>query len=158
MILDAGDGSCCIRYDHGIRGYFYRDPNRNNLPDLLIRAKNIPALARKLCRYYRNAGGDPELIPALQAFMECTLDYLVECAPPEDFWFDSLEKLARLIMRVPRGSTFDSIMRPRGSEAYWRFGSFYTPQLQQQLIMALQLIMDYIIEKNRRAVVKFALK
>ncbi len=158
LVLNAEGDKCCILYEHGNRSYCYHDPARINLPEHIIHAKSTSALAQKLCRYFRKAGGAEKHIPELHAFLECSLEYLKASSPPEDFCFESLEKLARTIQPSKSFSTFDDLMYRRNTKAYRTFKDICTAQTPLQLIHDLQMIMEYLEQRHQKEVVKFKLK
>lgn len=150
VILDADEDGCCIMYEHGSRSYAYRDPQRAQnaeLPWHTVKASSPASVTRKLCRYYRNAGGDLKLLPLLEAFLLCTNNYLHQKTRPNEFTFDSLEKLARATNRENSKSPYDIIMedvRFHLTPEYKEFNKMYNSWTMQNLISALQVIMNYI--------------
>lgn len=150
VVLDADADGCCIRYEHGSRKYAFHDPQRafpNELPAHTVKANTTDSLTRKLCRYYRNAGGDLSVLPILEAYLRCTLVYMFNHLRPVEYTFDSLEKLARNTHRHNEKSPYDIIMsdaRLHISPTYRNFDKLYTSWTQQNLIAALQIIMNYI--------------
>lgn len=166
VILDADEDGCCAIYEHGTRSYAFRNPvqaeEQKDLPSVVIKAKNLPALVRKLCRYYRNASEDIIFVPQLEAFLDCTLTYLFTCCRPSERTFESLEKLARVVRR-PAGknakSPFDIIMEDAHKDISFtqrnNFDKAYTPSMQMRLVSALELIAIYIESKNTRGRVVF---
>ena len=150
VVLDADADGCCIRYEHGLRKYAFHDPQRafpNELPAHTVKANTTDSLTRKLCRYYRNARGDLSVLPTLEAYLRCTLVYMLNHLRPAEYTFDSLEKLARNTHRHNEKSPYDIIMsdaRLHISPTYRNFDKLYTSWTQQNLIAALQIIMNYI--------------
>lgn len=166
VILDVGEDGCCAIYEHGERGYAFRSPTQKDeqkdLPPVIIKAKNLPALVRKLCRYYRNASEDIIFVPQLEAFLDCALTFLFVSCRPSERTFQSLEMLARAVRR-PAGknakSPFDIILDDHFKDISFaqrnNFNKSYTPSMQTQLVSALELIAVYIEEKNTRGCVVF---
>ena len=145
VILDAGENGCYVRYQYGDRTYAFRNPlqEQEKLLPVVIKAKNLPALVRKLCRY-------------------CAITFLYRCAKPSEFTFCSLEKLARAVKRSAGASAkspFDIILRDAhdtvSPSQRHRFNEMYTPSMQTSLVSALQIIAIYIELKNRRGCVVF---
>lgn len=169
VILDAGDKGCIIRYEHGPRGYSFRDPARQQAPESdlpwhIIRENNPTSLVRTLLRYYRNSGNnriDVEL--QLECFLDCATIFLYHRCSPSERTFESIEKLARATDRQGRSSSpFDIILFDAGktipASVRSRFSSVYTPDLQMKLIEALQVIMTYIELKHGPCRVRFEIK
>ena len=155
ITLDADEDGCCLHYEHGPRSYAFRSLDRVEKPDELpwhpVKANNLPALTRKLCRYYRNAGGNPEHLPQLEAFLNCTLMYLFAKTRPDERTFESLEKLARVVHRSNPKSPYDIIMGDACyllTPEYKAFDKLYDSWMQRHLVSALQTIMGYIQEKH----------
>ena len=91
------------------------------------------------------------MLPVLEAYLRCTLVYMFNHLRPAEYTFDSLEKLARNIHRHNEKSPYDIIMsdaRLHLSPTYKNFDKLYTSWTQQNLIAALQIIMEYIQEKH----------
>lgn len=168
VILDAANDGCFIRYEHGPRGYAFRDPARQQapeeaLPQHTIRANNPAALTGKLIRYYPNAGGHHSAELQLEYFLDCTTVYLFHQLKPEEHTFESLEKLARVTDR--KGNTrspFEIILSDARKdipiELRKHFDSVYAPDLQRKLVDALQVIMSYIQLKHGLCRVRFQIK
>ena len=114
VILDVADGACVIRYEEGEREYCFRDPARDKnqleLKRHVLRGNNLQALNNKLLRYFRNAGGSPDILPELEAFLDCAIFYLGTKCRPGDFTFDSLEKFARSTYRESGKSAFEIVL------------------------------------------------
>lgn len=164
VILDVDENGCCVRYEHGERDYAFRNPTRGqeSLQTVTIKAKNPGTLVRKLCRYYRNAGGELGVELQLESFLSCAVTFLYHCAKPSEFTFDSLEKLARVVRRSPGKdgkSPFDIILGDaRKCISFTQqnlFNKAYTPSMQTRLVSALELIAVYIEGKNKRGQVVF---
>ena len=168
VVLDADEHGCCARYEYGERKHDHQSSlkkqEKETLPLVVIRAKNLPALVHKLSRYYRNAGGDFLIAQQLEAFLDCTMTFLLSCCRPSDFTFSSVEKLARVVRRSGGEGTqspFDIIMSDAHKDVSiaqrTRFESVYTPNMQAQLISALEAIAAYIAEKNRDGRIVFSI-
>ena len=158
VILDTKGEDLFVRYEHGARGYCFSDDTEAELPTHRLKGKNIVGLADKLCRYYRKAEGDLTVLPVLQAFLECTFEYLAANAIDEEFCFSSLEKLARTVQHEGQSSKFELLMGGCGIKSYDRFCALYTPSTQRDLVIALQQIMDYLESYYGRAHIQFAVK
>lgn len=166
VILDADEDGCCVRYEHGPRRYAYRQPEdvteAVELPWHTIKANNVRALVRTLCRYHRNAGGAREAVPQMDAFLDCTLTYLHLGCHPREFTFESLEKLARATHRSGGFSPFDIILqdatRVITKEQIRHFDDVYTTWMCQNLTSALQTIMNYIQMHHGACRVRFEVK
>ena len=93
VIIDANERSLLfVQYEYGDRDYCRFNYSVSKLPTLWVKGKTCSALANRLCRYYRKAGGNLAFLPVLWAFLECSLEYLRENAMEEDFSFLSLDK------------------------------------------------------------------
>lgn len=114
IILDSDGKEYCIRYEHGERTAKTVGQKEQHMEKLLchtVKAKNTGALVRKLCRYYRNTGGDDNMLAQLEAFLNCAIPHLYGGCRKEDFVFASLQKLAGITKRDGDRSGFDNIMR-----------------------------------------------
>jgi len=158
VLLDANEQGVCVRYGYGARAYCYSSSNEENLPIHRIKGKNCKALAKRLCCYYRKAGGDVLFIPTLELFLECTLVYLDEDSDEKDFCFSSLEKLARTVQRDRNGSKFEQITCVKKQEIFRQFRQAYTVSTQRDLVIALQKIMDYLERYHKKVNIQFVLK
>ena len=158
VIIDGKDGSLFVTYTHGQREYCSFGTDRSQYPEHTIRASSTAALASKLCRYYKKAGGNMDNLPELKAFLECSLAYLWHCSPPSDFCFFSLERLTSIVHRGSHGSRFEQILSSQDAEACRRFMAYYTVHTQRNLTIALQQIMGYLESYHKKINVRFALK
>ena len=157
-LMDAGEQGLCVRYELGQRTYCYCDTEDEILPVHWIRGKTCKVLAKKLCRYYRKAGGDILFLPTLELFLECVLVYLSEDMPPKDLCFSSLEKLARTVQRDRNGSKFEQLTCVKRQEIFHLFRQAYTMGTQRDLVIALQKIMDYLERYHKKVNIQFVLK
>ena len=157
VALDATGQDFCVHYGHGRRGYCYSETNEE-LSKIQLKGRSILALANRLCRYYRKAGGDPVLDPVLQAFLECALAYLSTNTEDREFCFSSLEKLARTVQHKGQSSRFELLIGGSGIKAFDRFCELYTASTQRDLVMALQRIMDYLESYHGRVHIQFIIK
>jgi ATP-dependent Clp protease ATP-binding subunit ClpX len=154
VILDADENGCCIRYEHGERIYAFRSQvdEKEEQPPVIIKAKNMPAMVRKLCRYYQNAGGELDTLPQLEAFLDCAITFLFTSCKPSEFTYESLEKLARSVHRTEGKSGFDVILADARQHVpvacRLTLDKLYSPWMQKNLVSALQLIAIYIETKN----------
>ena len=123
-----------------------------------IKGKNCTALVKRLCRYYRKAGGELSFLPTLELFLECALVYLYEDSTDDDFCFASLEKLARTVQRVRNGSKFEQITCIKKQEIFRQFRQAYTMGTQRDLVIALQKIMEYLERYHKKVNIQFVLK
>ena len=158
VLLDADEQGLYIRYAFGQRTYCYCDMEEEKLPVHWIKGKTCKALAKKLGRYYKKAGGDISFLPTLELFLECVLVYLSEDMTPKDFCFASLEKLARTVQRDQHGSKFEQITCVKGQEIFHQFRQAYTIGTQRDLVIALQKIMEYLKGYHRNVRIQFVLK
>lgn len=158
IVIDQDESGLLVRFEQGDRLYCYSDADWNDLPDHTIKAKTTTDLARKLCRYFKKAGGHIRVMPELQTFLECALAYLQRCTLQADFCFHSLEKLARLVYRGADGSSFEELLYAQDMESYRRFQEHYTTSTPKNLITALQLIMEYLESYHKKVNVRFLLK
>ena len=166
VVLDAEGDNCFLTYEPGAREYCFRDPARLQSQEQLrwhtVRANNIPAMVRKLCRYYRNAEGKQDVPQQLNDFLSCAVTYLHRECHPSEFCFDSLEKLARATCRDehPKArSPFDVIMQDARTavpyEMYQRFSTAYNRTTTANLTDALRTIMRYIQAHHGTCRVRF---
>ena len=161
VVLDVDGEELCVRYQYGARKVD-RSKQKKQVEETqkvhVVKAKNIPALVRKLCRYYRNADGDLEVMTQLEAFLHCALIYLRRECVPEDFAFESLEKLADVTDREQGDSPFDeavckSFFVPKDKKlAYERV---YTNWFRQNLLSALETVLEYIWDHHGKCQVQF---
>ena len=162
VVLDANEEDCFLRYEHGERSYAYRSPVREQSLDKMqwytVEAADTKELTKKLCRYYRNAGGKLDTLPELEAFLDCTLMYLHTKVRPGEFCYESLEKLARATYRSNKKSPYDIIMGDANylsTPEYELFDRNYTPWTRQHLTNALRVIMAHLQEKRGACRVRF---
>lgn len=145
-----------MRYGYGKRAYCYGNAAAEQMH--LIKGKHCASLARKLGRYYKKAGGDPTILPVLQVFLECSLEYLKGNASSKEFCFSSLEKLARTVQREYQSSKFEYMMYGKDISAFKQFQEMYTAHTQRDLVMALQQTMNFMEQYHGRVDVRFAVK
>jgi len=161
VILEVDEDELCIRYQYGVR---YADQSKvdqkikRETKVHTVKAKNMPALVRKLCRYYRNADGDANVMTQLEAFLDCALLYLQRECKPDDFNLESLEKLADATNREHEKSPFDemvcrSLFVPKDKKLVYERA--YTDWLRQNLLAALKVILEYIWENHGYCQVRF---
>lgn len=161
VILDANGDACTIRYSHGCRKEADRNTPVAETEELrwhTVRAKNTPALIRKLCRYYRNAEGNLGILEQLEAFLGCSIPYLHRGCRHEEFNLEALNKLAGATGRTGRKSPFEDIMCRAfyvPKEAYSKFGSVYSPWLSKNLVWSLKTIGEYLQEKHGPCRIRF---
>ena len=158
VLLDADEEGLCVRYEYGERAYCYSDSEEESLTVHWIKGKNCKELTKRLCRYYRKAGGDLSFLPTLELFLACALVYLDEDAVEKDFCFTSLEKLARTVQRDRLGSKFDQITCVKSQEIFQQFRQVYTISTQRDLVIALQKIMEYLERYHKKVNIRFVLK
>lgn len=158
VLLEADERGLCVRYDYGTRVYCYSSSNEENMLIHRIKGKNCTALVKRLCRYYRKAGGELSFLPTLELFLECALVYLYEDSTDDDFCFASLEKLARTVQRVRNGSKFEQITCIKKQEIFRQFRQAYTMGTQRDLVIALQKIMEYLERYHKKVNIQFVLK
>ena len=157
VTLNTTEQALCVEYRHGMRGCCYFDANEE-LPVHQLKGKSIAAITNKLCRYYRKANGTPSVLPVLQAFLECALEYLHVNVVDTEFCFSSLEKLVRTVQYQSQCSRFEILMGGRNIKAFDRFCELYTTSTQRDLVMALQRIMDYLENYYGRVHIQFVIK
>ena len=158
VVLDAKDEELFVRYGHGIRRYCYLNGIDAELPIHRLRGKSVAVIANKLCRYYRKAGGDLTVIPVLQSFLECTLEYLTKNAMEKEIGYSSLEKLARSVHINSPISKFEMLMGNCNMKSFERFCELYTISTQRDIVMALQRIMDYLESYYGRIYLQIVIK
>lgn len=154
IILDSDGKECCIRYENGERVFDAVEPAENKAEELpwhTVKAKNTDALIRKLCRYYRNAGGDDNMLAQLEAFLACAIPYLYGGYRKADFVLESLVKLAGITKREHGQSPFENMIRRSfwvTSNIYSDYREMYTPWMSQNLQSALESISMYLMCKH----------
>lgn len=158
VVLDTKGQELFVRYEHGSRGYYFSDNTADEFPTHQLKGKNVVVLVNKLCRYYRKSGGDTTALPVLQAFLECTLEYLSVNAVAHEFCFSSLEKLARTVQYEGQSSRFELLVGSSNVKAFDWFCELYTHTTQRDLVMALQRIMDYLGSYYGRVHIQFVIK
>ena len=166
VTLDANEDGCCIHYGHGERQYAFQDSAREN-PEFAhwhtVKAKHVDALRRKLCRYYRKAVEVPDVLPQLDAFLDCALTYLYKKCKPTEMTFENLERLARSTHR-PNGGTapFDILLDDAryavGNEKIGKLDKVYSPWLQQNLTSALQEVAIFLQEYHGSCAIRFEIR
>lgn len=162
VILDADGNECCIRYEHGsrdIKTMRTQHEKSQELPLHTVKAKNTPALVRKLCRYYRNTAGDLEVLGQLEPFLNCSITYLQAGIKKEEFNFDSLEKLACITRRENDQSAFERLICESHDVPLLfceAFRKAYSPWLPQNVTAALETIKVYIWNNHGMCQVQFA--
>lgn len=107
VLLDENsDGFCFVRYIH--------NPRQKALDDRpffdFFQNRNKENIVLQLCQTYSVNGGDPQLLPLLEAYLKCALYYLQHFSLPEDFCWHSLERLTDTLSRSKGGSTWDVLM------------------------------------------------
>ena len=164
IILDSDGKECCIRYECGERTSRMVVQNEKHSEELqwhTVKAKNTDALIRKLCRYYRNTGGDDNILALLEIFLNCAIPHLYGGCRKEDFVFASLQKLARITKRDGDQSDFDNIMRRSfwvSKEAYSKYLEMYTPWMSQNVQSALESISVYLLCKHGTDRIRFEIE
>lgn len=98
------------------------------------------------------------MVPILQAFLECSLEYLSVNAMEKEFCFSSLEKLARTVQHKGQSSRFELLMGGSNTKSFERFCELYTINTQRDLIVAFQRIMDYLETFHGRVQIQFIIK
>lgn len=162
VILDAEENGCCIRYERGARAYsFYDFSQSDDYPWAIVKDATVASLADRLYQYYRLSDASITALPQVKAFLNCAITFLfISCRPSERI-FDSLEKLARATHRFNPKSPFDIIMedvleaKVVTKTQIQKFNNAYTPQTQQNLVEALQIIMTAIQAELGLCQVKF---
>lgn len=162
VILDADEDGCCVHYEHGPREYsFYDSPRDKDYHWETVREADVTGLSRKLYRYYRLSSASIIARPQVKNFLDCALTFLFASCRPAERTFASLEKLARATHRFNPKSSFDVIMEDAleakvvTKEQIQKFNNAYTPQMQQNLVEALQIIMTAIRAELGPCQVKF---
>lgn len=161
VVFDADGDECCVRYEHGPRKSEQAEATKENseeLPWHTVKAKNSPALVRKLCRYYRNANGDSEVICQLEPFLNCVVSYLHKRCDKKDFTLQSMIILAGQTRRNDAQSSFEeklhrSFCVPR--DVYREYLESYTNWLPQNVTSALEKIQTYICNNHGDCQVRF---
>ncbi len=173
VILDANEDGCFIRYEHGERMPVFdfsdsRDRNKAadeaaaKLPVHKVKRKNEAATVRSLLRYYRNADGKRDVVPKLEAFLGCVVQYLHRRCRPSEFTILSMVKLAEAVQKHRHNSTssFDIIMsdaKYTKLDAYKELCRLYDIWTARELVAALQLIQSYMDEKHGPCQVLFVI-
>lgn len=158
VLLDADERGLLVRYNYGKRSYCYCATEEDTLPIHWIKGKNCKTLSKRLCRYYRKAGGELSFLPTLELFLECALVYLNENADKTDFCFSNLEKLARTVQRDRHGSKFEQLTCVMRQDIFRQFRETYTVSTQRDIVIALQKIMEYLEGYHKKVNTQFAIK
>lgn len=108
VVLDAGNGTCFPSYLHGTKALV--NETVSDLFSELFRSMDVKKVAERLKDFYISGHGDPKFTPELNPFLDCALFYLRHFAPPEDFCWVSLEKLANTLPRGETTSAWDILM------------------------------------------------
>ena len=101
------------------------------------------------------------ILPELRVFLTCSLTYLSRYCRKNDFSFESLEKLARV---VPRGhyekSTFEIMMEGQMADEpiYKEYLKMYNTKTAGEMVECLNAIIWYICEKRGEVVIRFELR
>ncbi len=173
VILDADENGCCIRYGHGPREPVFSFADRKlrheaaneaeaKLPVHTVKSNNREACVRTLLRYYRNAGGDLDALPALRPFLELTVRFVHRRCKPSEFTLLNLTKLAEAVQKNRKSgkSPYDIIMsdvRYDSSAAFQEFSGLYNIWTARELVKALNTIRDYLYEKHGPCQVRFVI-
>jgi hypothetical protein len=123
-----------------------------------VKAKNTPAMVRKLCRYYRNAGGAPRIGEQLEVFLNCAVPYLVQGSFNGQFSFESLEELALSAYHRDTTNSFDERMRRSfriTKDAYAAFQKANDFWLPRNVMSALGMILGYIHKHHGKRKITF---
>ena len=164
VILDTNGDGCCIHYEHGPRDYsFYDSSKAKECHWETVKEANVSGLVNKLYRYYRLSDASLIARPQVKTFLDCALTFLLVRCRPSERTFESLEKLARSTNQSGRTNSPPlEIIMMDGLEAktvsnsqVQRFKNAYTPQMQQNLVEALQIIMTAIRAELGPCQVKF---
>lgn len=162
VILDAEGDGCCIRYERGARAYsFYDFSQSDDYPWEIVKDATVASLADRLYQYYRLSDASITALPQVKAFLNCAITFLFINCRPSERTFESLEKLARATHRFNSKSPFDIIMddaleaKTMTRQQIQKFNNAYTPQMQQNLVEALQIIMTAIRAKLGPCQVRF---
>lgn len=169
VILDADGDNHVVRYENGNRENSLYNPSptkpcpseESKAMICRIKADHLPALTRKLCRYYKNAGGQAYRIPELEVFLNCALLYMYKHVPTENFGYDHLMLLAKLVNRKGRKkSDFEEVVGDKMADhdSYKMLMDYYHPELHQHLMLDLILIHQYMIKQNGKAAFRFEVK
>lgn len=160
MILDADKDAAVIRYEYGepAAPEEKQEENSGALPWHTVKAKNTDRLVKKLCRYYRNTGADSNMLEQLEVFLIFAIPYLYHSCIDDDFVFESLYKLARIIKREGSHSAFEDMMRRSyhvSKAAYQTLYEKYTPWMQRNIYSALESISTYLLCKHGTDRIRF---
>lgn len=161
VILDADEDGCCVRYEHGHRDYSFYDSARPKYHWETVREADVAGLVKKLYQYHRRSGANLLSRPQVKTFLDCALTYLFSSCRPSERTLESLEKFARVTHRFHPKSPFDIIMGDAleaghvTQEQVRKFDNAYSPQMQQNLVEGLQIIMAAIQEERGPCRVKF---
>ena len=153
-ILDSDGTECCIQYETGERVPETAEPEEGKAEELpwhTIKAKNTDVLIRKLCRYYRNTGGDDNMLAQLEVFLNCAIPYLYGGYRKDDFVFASCVKLAGITKREGSQSPFENTVHRSfwvSRDAYSNYLGMYTPWMSRNLQSALASISVYLMCKH----------
>lgn len=162
LVLDADDKGYYIRFEHGERASKLAPSEKEQGAEKwhIVKAKSTDSLIRKLCRYYRNAEGDPKTMEQLKAFLGCAIPYLWHKCEEEEFHLDSLVTLAGVTQRKDGRSTFDNMVRHSfyiSKEELAQFDAAYTSWMSKNLTSALEALGEYLQERHGTSRVRFAI-
>ena len=162
VIVDANGGSCYTRYEHSSEDRLQTSASAKQSvasPWYTVKAKNTPALVQKLCRYYRNANGTPEILQQLEPFLSCSITYLHKCCEKKDMTLDALFALSKQTKRGHNLSPFDEIIQRSlciPGSMYRVYLEAYTDSIHQNLQSALETIQSYIHSNHGKRQVCFS--
>lgn len=161
VILDAEDGNCCVRYEHGDVEQADAVVKRNEQYDEtkwhIIKAKSTDDLVKKLCRYCRNLFSGYEMQSQLEVFLKCAVPYLF-FGYEKDFTMEALLKLAKVTQRVGSSSTFENMIRRSfrvSADDYAKFSGAYNEWFSRNIVSALEGITEYLAGKHGTHQIRF---
>lgn len=162
VLLDSDGENCFIRYEYGgrISPETPPEPQSTEQQWYTLKAKNTDVLIRKLCRYYRNTGGDANMLMQLEAFLGCAIPHLYHGCMETDFVFASLEKLANITDRERGQDGFDRLMRQSfyvSKEAWSNYDRVYTPWMCRNVKSALECVRVYLQCRHGADEIRFSI-
>lgn len=167
VILDADEGGCVVRYEHGERsGESLTQKARYTAP-YMMRARSVESMTDSLCSFYELC---PQTMPKaeLMSFLKLSLNYLKNYTRYSDFCFESLEKLAQATEKSAKDltSTFDIMItdvlkKPDHDKVfdalYEDFNNCWSPDYSHNLTEALTYLRNRIEDHFKCGIIRFSI-
>lgn len=168
VILDAEESACVLRYEYGERLCVPLAQKGKHIKPYTMRAKDITTLTDKLCLFYQELP-HPCFKKEVMTFLGLALSYLNQYTSPNDFCFESLEKLAHatdksandqksvfdiMISEVLKNPTHDRCF----DIMYEDLSQQWTPSYTHNLTNALICLRNLIEDRHKCAAIQFTLQ